>query len=38
MNKALLTKVVFIAGTIAAIAAFQRNVMTIPVVGTYLPS
>jgi len=37
MNKALLTKFAFVLASVAAVAAFQRNVMTIPVVGTYLP-
>lgn len=37
MNKTLLTKVAFVLASVAAVAAFQRHVMAVPVVGSYLP-
>lgn len=37
MNKALFMKAAFVLATVAAAAAFQRHVMTVPVIGAYLP-
>lgn len=37
MSKALLMKVGFVLASVAAVAAFQRHVMAVPVVGQYLP-
>ena len=38
MNKAHLKAAGLVAITIIAIAAFQRHVMKVPVIGEYLPS
>lgn len=37
MNKALMMRVAFVLASVVAVAAFQRHVTTIPVVGQYLP-